>query len=99
MVDPHRARMFSSVVVASVFFCASALATVIPSDKENVKSLDGAWRFKLEQAKGDYKTKGEKDQSPPDYPKDFEPFYKSDYKEAGEWHDLKVPGNWEMAGY
>ena len=35
-------------------------ATVIPADKENVISLDGTWRFKLEQAKGNYEGKGEK---------------------------------------
>jgi hypothetical protein len=85
-------------IAASACVIASASATVIPSDKEHVKSLDGTWRFKLEQAKGDYSKKGQTDLVPPDYPKDFEPFYKSDYKEAGEWHDIKVPGNWEMHG-
>jgi beta-galactosidase/beta-glucuronidase len=92
-------RRVVCAIAASACVIASASATVVPSDKEKVKPLDGTWRFKLEQAKGDYSKKGETDLVSPDYPKDFEPFYKSDYKEAGEWHDIKVPGNWEMPGY
>src|SRR5213078_1435475 len=29
----------------------------------------------------------------------FEPFYQDDFREGGDWHDLSVPGNWEIAGY
>lgn len=28
-----------------------------------------------------------------------ETFHKLDYQENADWHDLDVPGNWEMAGY
>ena len=77
---------------------AASRATPIPSNPGNVRSLDGAWRFKLEQAKGKYEGKGQKPRLPLDYPKTFEPFYKIDYKESDGWVDLNVPGNWEMAG-
>jgi beta-galactosidase/beta-glucuronidase len=87
------------VVAAGVLGAAAARAAVVPSDKDHVRSLDGAWRFKLEQAGGDYHGKGEKPLVPPNYPKEFEPFYRDDYVEADGWHDLKVPGNWEMAGF
>ena len=83
---------------------ASALAagaTEIPSNKDNVRSLDGTWRFKLEQTKGNYEGMGMKPRVPVNYPKTFEPFYKTDYKESDStgWVDLKVPGNWEMSGH
>jgi 6-phosphofructokinase 1 len=91
-------RLLVLVLIAVLFPSVVATAIPIPADEQYVKSLDGTWRFKLEQAKGDY-TKGEKPQIAPDYPKEFEPFYKPDYKEADGWHDIKVPGNWEMAGH
>ncbi|HTL28931.1 MAG TPA: glycoside hydrolase family 2 TIM barrel-domain containing protein [Tepidisphaeraceae bacterium] len=84
-----------------MLFSRSALAIVIPADKDHVVSLDGTWRFKLEQERG--KTVAPSEQWNKklaiDYPEKFEPFYESDYKESGEWHDIKVPGNWEIAGY
>ena len=51
----NEARFGGSVLVvfASMLLASNALATVIPSEKENVRSLDGTWRFKLEQSKGD----------------------------------------------
>src|SRR5438046_2448556 len=86
-------------LAAMVFFISTSLATVIPSEKQYVTSLDGTWRFKLEQAKGNYEGRGEKPKIAVDYPKEFEPFYQTDYKETGDWHDIKVPGNWEIPGY
>ena len=40
------------VVCAMWTVAHTAGATVIPSEKEHVISLDGTWRFKLEQAGG-----------------------------------------------
>jgi beta-galactosidase/beta-glucuronidase len=86
-----------------VFACVIALsagAIPIPTDKVHAISLDGTWRFKLEQSK-DQRGKGEGWQNvvPVDYPKEIEPFYKTDYSEDAKWSDIKVPGNWEMAGF
>ena len=72
-------RLLALLSIVTVFHGAVFAAVPLPADEQYVKSLDGTWRFKLEQAKGDY-TKGEKPQIPPDYPKEFDPFYKPDYK-------------------
>lgn len=79
---------------------SGAGTAVIPGEKAFVLSLDGTWRFKLEQSKGFDKEKGIIGNKPiaVDYPKNFEAFYNPEYKEGKEWVDLKVPGNWEMAG-
>jgi beta-galactosidase len=78
-----------------------ALATsVIPSTPEHVRSLDGTWRFKLEQA-GGYPDKvriGGKPW-PIVLPKQMEPFQALEYREDVGWKGLNVPGNWEMAGF
>jgi beta-galactosidase/beta-glucuronidase len=75
-------------------------AALLPAEPEHVVSLNGTWRFKLEQP-GNVK-------SPPDKlnvlppittPATFEPFHTPDYKEGAGWHDLAVPGNWEIPGY
>ena len=76
---------------------ASAVS-IIPSENEHVRSLDGTWRFKLEQSDGHQKV-GSTGKQPIELPKRFEPFEKPDYKEDASWHDFQVPGNWEMAGY
>ncbi|MGH7950484.1 MAG: glycoside hydrolase family 2 TIM barrel-domain containing protein [Limisphaerales bacterium] len=77
----------------------NAVATVIPSESNYVKSLDGTWRFKIEQIASDtargYQEKGK---PPVEYPATFEPFQKPDYIEGNGWTNLGVPGNWEMAG-
>ena len=86
------------VLVVGLFVSVS-FATVIPAQKDHVVSLDGMWRFKLEQAKGKYDQRGETGILPIDYPQKIEPFYQSDYREDAKWHDLKVPGNWEMYGF
>lgn len=73
----------------------------IPSEPEHVWSLDGTWRFKLEQAVPD------KDQRDTNWemiapiltPESFESFFALDYREDGDWHDMEVPCNWEMLGY
>src|SRR5207249_3303126 len=76
-------------------------AIVIPADKENVRSLDGTWRFKLEQAKPRDAADGAnwRRKSASAYPEKFEPFYTTDYREQDGWHDIAVPGNWEVRGY
>jgi len=76
---------------------STVTAAIIPVDQSHVVSLDGQWRFKLEQAQP--RTNNWGTQLPVDYPAAFEPFFKADYKEDAGWHDIKVPSNWEMAGY
>lgn len=74
-------------------------AAVVPSEASHVKSLDGTWRFKLEQP-GGYdaaSTNGDRPM-PIRTPATFEPFQKTDYQEGRGWTNLAVPGNWEMAG-
>ena len=74
--------------------------TIVPSTAGDVKSLDGAWRFKLEQAggyPGEVRMGGKP--WPIVLPQKFEPFQSLDYREDAAWKDLKVPGNWEMAGF
>src|SRR5437867_532352 len=78
--------------------CLVSSAAVIPSETDHVVSLDGTWRFKLEQAKGKYDQRGETGKIAIDYPEKIESFYAPDYKEGDGWSDIKVPGNWEMAG-
>ena len=82
----HRIRKYLGLLVALMSLSAAATAAMIPAEKDFVNSLNGKWRFKLEQAK-----------SP--IPETFEPFHALDYKEDSNWHDFTVPGNWEMAGY
>jgi beta-galactosidase/beta-glucuronidase len=75
-------------------------ATPMPAESPFTLSLNGNWRFKLEQENGKSKRPascGEK--APLELPATFEPFYRTNYSEKASWHDLKVPGNWEMAGY
>ena len=75
-------------------------AALIPAELEHVISLDGTWRFKLEQP-GNVKSPHDPlNVLPPiTTPATFEPFYDPDYKDGAYMHDLTVPGNWEMAGY
>src|SRR6476659_5247063 len=91
--------VFVAVVLSNIPSVARA-TSVIPADKNFVRSLDGVWRFKLEQGGGysEHGTKGAKPE-PIVLPKQFEPFEKADYREDDRWNDLKVPGNWEMSGF
>ena len=80
----HHISKLLGLGVAIMCLSAAATAAMIPAEKDFVNSLNGKWRFKLEQAKS---------------PETFEGFYTLDYKEDSNWHDFTVPGNWEMAGY
>jgi beta-galactosidase len=74
--------------------------TIIPTDDAHVRSLDGQWRFKLEQD-GDHPAHGKTGGPvpPAHLPKQFEPFEKPTYAEDAKWSNITVPGNWEMFGY
>ena len=74
-------------------------AEVIPTEPDHVQSLDGQWRFKLEQSGGfTAAARLGTHLSPVTTPATFEPFQQPDYQEGREWTNLAVPGNWEMAG-
>ena len=80
---------------------STALAPVpIPAETQNVVPLDGAWRFKLEQApKPPWVLKQMGPLIPIKYLPTFEPFYTTEYREDTNWHGITVPGNWEIAGF
>ena len=65
-----------------------------------MRSLDGQWRFKIEQD-GDHPEHGKIGGPVPaaKVPAKFEPFEKLDYIEDAKWTALGVPGNWEMSGH
>ncbi len=87
-------------LLALVSLSSAFAAIPIPADSNFVVSLDGQWRFKLEQENGKSKRPSNYTQKYPlELPATFEPFYETNYVEKGRWHNLKVPGNWEMAGY
>lgn len=72
----------------------------IPADSSYSISLNGTWRFKLEQENGKSKRPDAfTTKYPIELPRTFEAFYLPTYAEGAKWHDLNVPGNWEMAGY
>lgn len=85
-----------------------AAAAVVPSEPAYVKSLNGTWRFKLESGGGASSADSGGDYNALNDPKPKqeavlpapakEPFQKLDYTEGKGWVDLRVPGNWEMAG-
>ena len=89
------------VVAVLIFLSSMAGAAVIPATAKHVQSLDGMWRFKLEQALPDVNDRKVESgaRQPIRTPATFEPFYALDYTEGNDWHDLAVPSNWEMAGY
>lgn len=75
-------------------------AIPLPDETQHVISLDGQWRFKLEQAPKPPRFLSQLGKPIPiKYPTTVEPFYKSDYQEDTNWHNIAVPGNWEMAGF
>ena len=87
------------VVLLLASFNFALRGAVVPSEDNHVKSLDGTWRFKLEQPGGydPQSTNGDRPM-PIRTPATFEPFQKTDYQEGTTWTNLVVPGNWEMAG-
>ena len=101
LISPPK-RLRSTLLAAGLLLAAipRVNAALPPTEPAHLLSLDGTWRFKLEQP-GDITT------PPTDFgrispittPATFEPFYTPEYKEGAGWHDLAVPGNWEMAGY
>src|SRR4051794_32869808 len=95
VVRPSSLAFVLSLLIVS----AIARAISIPSDADHVRSLDGTWRFKLEQGGDDPPKPGYSAKRPIVLPAKLEPFEKIDYVEDASWHDFKVPGNWEMAGY
>ena len=79
---------------------SQSFAIRFTSPRMCIISADGVWRFKLERpASATTKPARPGLMVAIDTPAQFEPFYTSDYNEDGNWHDLAVPGNWEMAGF
>ncbi|HEY3412282.1 MAG TPA: glycoside hydrolase family 2 TIM barrel-domain containing protein [Armatimonadota bacterium] len=90
-----------AAMLVLALLAATAGAIPIPTDGGAGVSLDGMWRFKLEQA-GDTAADAPRKLGaiePITTPETFEPFFRTDYVEDAAWHDLRVPGNWEIAGY
>src|SRR5438046_608845 len=93
---PHRIALIV-MILGSV--CNGVL---IPAEKEHVISLNGAWRFRLEPTTPNAAAP---ERYARDLPKSLattepsEAFYREDFHEDEGWHDLTVPGNWEMAGF
>lgn len=78
---------------------AVAGAIPIPSDPQHVQSLDGTWRFKLEQSSTSPERSSLRSGTDPIIlPPNPIPFHTLDYKEDSSWSDITVPGNWEMQG-
>ena len=91
-------RRLATTLLAALSGLA-ATAAVVPDESTHVKSLDGTWRFKLEQP-GGYEpaaTNGDRPM-PVKLAITLDPVQNTDYQEGKDWVDLKVPGNWEMAG-
>jgi len=88
-------------LLCSLAVLFSARATVpIPAESRDVISLNGTWRFKLEQAPSPSRFLSANGRPiPAEYPTNIEPFYLTNYREDSAWQDLVVPGNWEMAGF
>jgi beta-galactosidase len=79
---------------------APAHAALLPAEPEHVISLNGTWRFKLEQPGDITSPHLNRGTLPPiTTPATFESFQAPDYKEGPGWHDIAVPSNWEMPGY
>src|SRR5215217_1649100 len=95
----HVRRLLVALFIAALL-ATRVSAVPIPAEPAHVVSLDGPWRFKLERpAMSTTKPARPNATTKPDYPATPEPFFQSDYKEDGLWHDLSVPGNCEMAGF
>lgn len=89
----------SVIVCSGLALRVATAAAEIPSDPAPRVTLDGLWRFKLEQP-GPPPPAGRVARPPAIVrPAQAEPFERLDYAEDQTWRELKVPGNWEMAGY
>ena len=88
-------------VVLLTCLALPARAVPIPSESEYVQSLDGIWRLKMEQVPAESVSRSQSwdEIMPIETPETFEPFYALNYTEDDAWHDVTVPGNWEMAGF
>jgi beta-galactosidase len=98
---PERDRSYLVTIVAALLTPAYlANAALIPSDASHVKSLDGVWRFKIENT-GALTTGRQKISDADAAPEatDFVTSFQPQYREDTNWHNLKLPSNWEMAGY
>ena len=99
-MNPKSELLTTSAALFLLCQCSAFAAIPMPADSRFNVSLDGQWRFKLEQENGKSKRPVAFTQKYPlELPATFEAFYLTDYLENASWHDLKVPGNWEMAGY
>ncbi|HVV01346.1 MAG TPA: hypothetical protein VHH88_08280, partial [Verrucomicrobiae bacterium] len=64
---------------------AAAAGALVPADSAYVRSLDGAWRFKLENpGAGAGRALGDK--ATPAEPAPAAGFFKLDYREGADWH-------------
>ena len=74
---------------------APVVTAVIPSETNNVISLNGIWRFYFERLTSYYSG------SVPNISivDSSQPFQRLDYVEGAGWTNLAVPANWEMAGF
>lgn len=87
--------MLPKTCLALLAVCAAAHAAIIPVDSNYTRSLDGTWRFKLEQSDP---TKGDERGKPPAITLPAHPEAFQTGPEAGAWRDIPVPGNWELSG-
>ena len=94
-------KFYSAVILGLAVVALPLRAAIpIPAQKDYVISLDGTWRFKLEQAPAPPRVLGVSGRPIPIVaPERMEPFYQTDFREDTNWHALRVPGNWEMAGF
>jgi autotransporter-associated beta strand protein len=67
---------------------------MIPTNANNIISLNGTWDFYFERSNYNLGT-------PPNVslPPDSQAFQLTTYVEGAGWSNMAVPGNWEMAGY
>jgi beta-galactosidase len=98
---PHRS-LTTAAAVTTALLPLAVRAVPLPQladDPGHVVSLNANWRFKLEQADpipAHPSINGRRPIRTPDHP---EAFQAEGYIEGDGWHDLAVPGNWEMAGF
>jgi beta-galactosidase len=100
MNRPPNLLPIGTAILIAVLAHQVPAAIPIPDEAPHAISLDGMWRFKLEQApKPPQSTSQFGRLIPIESPANPEPFQQADYREDAAWHDIAVPGNWEMAGF